>query len=122
MKNKKILAGVVALVIIVAAIVIYNLNKVTYTKEFTYLPQYKSMQAQKYQKPKGNQFGNAIFKVEGVKSNDYFDNYKKILKKDGWTIVKENKPTYMEAKKDKHIAKINIMDAKSYLNILIWSK
>lgn len=125
MKNKKILFGVAAIVvaiIVVATVVVYNLNKVTYTKEFSYFPQYKGMKVQKYQPAKNKEFGNAIFKVEDVKYKDFLNNYESILKKDGWNIVKAAKPMDLEAKKNGHIVRIHVLDSKGYLTVLIWSR
>ncbi|KEI16747.1 hypothetical protein [Clostridium haemolyticum] len=122
MKNKKILYSIIAIIVIITGIFIFNSRKITYTKEFTYLPQYKNMRVEKCQPVKDNQFGNAVYKLEGVDYKKFINNYVKILKRDGWTVVKENKPEDIEVKKDKHIAKIHAVDSKDYVTILIWTK
>lgn len=122
MKNRKILYSIIAIILIIIGIFIFNSRKITYTKEFSYLPQYKNMKVEKCQSVKDNQFGNAIYKLEGVEYKDFIDNYGKVLKRDGWTIIKENKPEDIEVKKDKHIAKIHAVNCKDYVTILIWTK
>ncbi|WP_032122646.1 hypothetical protein [Clostridium amazonitimonense] len=123
MKNKKILYSVMGIIlIIIIGVVSFNSRKITYTKEFGYLPQYKNMKVEKYQPSEKEQFGNAIYKLEGVEYKNFINNYGKILKRDGWTIVKENKPEDIEVKKDNHVVKIHVVDSKDYLIILIWTK
>lgn len=122
MRNKKILYSIVAIIIVIVGIAAFNSRKITYTKEFTYLPQYKNMTVDKYQEPKNNQFGNAIYKLKGVQYKEALNGYEKILKRDGWKITKDNKPEHIEAQKSNHIVKINAVDSKGYITILIWTK
>lgn len=122
MENKKPLIIIVILAVIaIIAITTYS-QRVTYTEEFTYLPQIKGMEIEKYEEAKDDQFGNAIYKIQGEKYEDFLTKYEKILSKDGWKITEENKPENLEATKGEHIARINVVDSKEDLMILLWSK
>lgn len=125
MQNKKKLITISALVSIVVitiiGIYIYS-QRLTYTKEFTYLPEVRGMKVEKYEKPKDSQFGNAIYKIEGKRYKSFLPKYKKFLVKDGWKITKEKSPENLEATKDNHVAKLNVVDSKEGLTILIWTK
>lgn len=123
MKNKKILYGtIIGIIIVIIVVFAFNSRKMTYTKEFTYLPQYKSMKVDKYQPTKNNQFGNAVYKLQGAQYKQALNDYEKILKRDGWKITKDGKPEHVEAEKSNHVVKINAVDSKGYVTILIWTK
>lgn len=122
MKNRKILYSIIGIIIVIVGVIGFNSRKITYTKEFTYLPQYKNMKVEKYQKVQNNQFGNAVYKLQRAQYKEALNGYEKILKRDGWTIVKENKPEDIEVKKEKHIAKIHAVNSKDYVIILVWTK
>ena len=122
MKNKKIITGVLALIIIVTAVVIFNLTKITYTKEFSYLPKYKNMLVNKYEPSKNEQFGNAVYYVSNGDYEKFLTKYQKVLEKDGWKITVDKKPENLEATKDKHIVRINVVNSKEKLMLLIWTK
>ncbi|WP_050608142.1 hypothetical protein [Clostridium niameyense] len=122
MKNKKtILSSIVILIIILGAF-IFNSQRISYTKEFTYHPKYKNMQVQKSESAKRDNLGNAVYKVKGTKYKSYLKGYKRVLEKDGWKIIKDNNLENIEAKKDGHITKINVVDAKDHLIVLVWTK
>ena len=123
MKKRTIIICAVALVLIVTAVVvIFNLTKVTYTKQFSYLPKYNNMQVDKYTPPKGNQFGNAVYNVANGDYNSFLTNYEKVLQKDGWKITLDKKPANIEATKAKHIVRINVVKAKAKLAMFVWAK
>lgn len=122
MKNKKIIYSILVIILIIVGIISVNLRKIKYTKEFTYLPQYKNMKVDKYEPTKEEQFGNAVYKVENEDYDTYLKKYEKVLKKDGWKINKDEKPSTIEAEKGKHIVKINVVDSKESLIVLIWTK
>lgn len=124
MKNKKNLYGILALVLIlvVGSIAIYSSRKITYTKEFEYIPKYKNMVSEKYEPAKDGAFGNAVYYVDGVKYEDYLKNYQKLLERDGWKVEKDNKPNDMELTKGEHILRINAVNSKDKLIVLLWTK
>ncbi|HEY8890088.1 MAG TPA: hypothetical protein VIM70_07510 [Clostridium sp.] len=124
MKNKKIITGILALIIIVIAtvVIILNLSKVTYTKEFRYLPKYKNMLVNKFEPSKGEQLGNAVYYVSNGDYEKYLTKYQKVLEKDGWKITVDKKPVSIKTTKEKHIATINVVNADKKLMILIWTK
>jgi len=121
-KSKKIIIGAIALAIIAAIIVAFNLTKVTYTKEFNYLPQYTDMKVVQFTPPKNEQFGNAVYYVSNEDYQKFLTNYQKVLQRDGWKITQDKKPENLEATKDKHIVRINVVNAKGKLTVLIWTK
>lgn len=121
-KSKVIISSIVAITILVVAVVGVLNNKVKYTKEFSYLPQCKEMKLEQSEPGKDDQLGNAVYKVENEDYDTYLKKYEKVLKKDGWKINKNEKQSSIEAEKDKHIARINVVDSKDSLTVLIWTK
>lgn len=122
MKKKKIAYGVMFMLIIIGGIFILYSNGVRYTNEFVYLPKYKSMKADTYQPIQENQFGNAVYTLKKVKYENFLANYEKVLLKDGWQVTQDKKPESIEVTKGEHIARINAVNSKDYITILIWTK
>lgn len=122
MKKKSIIISLICMAIIVGIIFLFNSQKIVYTKEYNYLPQYKNMIVDKYEPSKNDQFGNAIYKLKGVDYNDFLNKYEKVLVRDGWKVTGGKKPENIEVTKGEHIAKINAVNSKDYITILIWTK
>lgn len=97
-------------------------QKVSYLEEFSYLPGVTGMKVDQFEEAEGDGFANAIYKIKDEDYEDFLDKYEEILLKDGWEIAEENKPENLEATKDDHIARINVVDSKEELMILIWAK
>lgn len=121
-KSKVIISSSVTIIILFAVLVGILNSKVKYTKEFSYLPQCKEMKLEQSEPGKDDQFGNAVYKVKNEGYDTYLKKYEKVLKKDGWKINKDEKPSSIEAEKDKHILRINVVDSKDSLTVLIWTK
>lgn len=122
MKNKKWILTIITLGIITAALIFNMNNRVKYTNEYPYLPTYKNLQVDKYELPKNGQFGNAIYYVKESKYDNFLLEYQKIFVKDGWKITSDKKPESFEAVKGEHIAKVNAVNSKDKIIVLIWTK
>lgn len=83
--------------------------KITYTKEFSYLPTYDNMEFQSITTPTDkNKMLTAKYIIKSTTTDKVLNDYAGILKKDGWTVnmslYKDGKPFSAAAQKDKHIA------------------
>jgi uncharacterized lipoprotein YehR (DUF1307 family) len=130
---KKILYIAMTLVIAISLVACgtQNLNKVnngnnikiSYTKEFTYLPSYNGVKATSFTAAtKKNQLGIAKYTVKNVTDTKVYEDYEGILKNDGWTITKDKKYFSIVAKKNKHIADIIIQKAGKDIILMVISK
>lgn len=125
MRNKKglVIVGLATICVVMTIIIFLNNNsKVSYTKEFAYLPKYKNMQVETFEDTKDGQFGNAVYTLKGVKYKTFLSKYEKVLIRDGWKVAEDKKPESIEVTKGDHIARINAVDSKSYITILLWTK
>ena len=76
---------------------------ITYTKEFSYLPAYSGMKLQSFTPSKASgDVSTAKYIIKVINWKEILQNYENILKKDGWTISQDNKPTCLVAKKGTH--------------------
>ena len=96
---KKIL---IILITIMFSIPLISCGKVTYTKEFSYLPSQKEMTLKSFEKPTKDRMGVATYVVKNQKSKDVIETYQKQLKKDGWKITDDKKPASITAEKEGH--------------------
>lgn len=84
-------------------------NKITYTKEFTYLPSYNGVQSTKYTPANTKQpLAKAQYTIKNTQDAKVFEDYETILKKDGWTITQEVKVISFSAKKENHLVNVSI--------------
>ncbi|MDQ7095371.1 hypothetical protein REC12_17410 [Desulfosporosinus sp. PR] len=78
----------------------------TYTKEFSYLPAYGSMEYQSLTQTPQKQ-STARYLIKNTTPEKVLNGYADILKNDGWTInwsyTKDKKPASLVAQKDNHI-------------------
>ncbi|NMM65110.1 hypothetical protein HBE96_21225 [Clostridium sp. P21] len=93
-------------IIIMFSLTLISCGKITYTKEFEYLPSYKQMTLKTFQKPTKDGMGIATYTIKNKKSKDVLESYEKQLKKDGWKITEDKKPTSITAEKEGHKAVI----------------
>ena len=115
MRNKLIVT-----VLIISILAITGCSpKVTYLEEFSYLPAVEGMEVDDFEEAKGDGFGNAIYKIADEDYEDFLDKYEEILVKDGWEITEENKPENLEATKDNHTARINVVDINEELQVSV---
>jgi hypothetical protein len=80
-------------------------NKITFTKEFSYLPMYSSTMKLASYSPavsKSNGFSTARYTINNSNNADVLLNYEKILKKNGWSIYDDHKPYSFGAQKGTH--------------------
>ncbi len=122
-KKKTIIAIIIPIIIIAILIIAYTVYKfkVSNLKEFTYIPEIESTKIERFEPSKDGNFGNASYKVKGD-YNTYLVNYKKQLEKDGWKISSEKEKSFLEAKKDEHVLRIQVVNTKGELTVLLWSK
>ena len=100
-----------------------NASSVTYTKEFSYLPAYSSgMKADSVSQPNKEGFILGNYTVKNTTNTKIFENYENTLKKNGWTITKEQKPTSFTIKKGTHQATILLLQNNKDVKMLIASK
>lgn len=96
---KKILS---ILIVVSLAIFTISCSKVTYTKEFPYLPSYKEMTLKNFEESTKDKMGIATYVIKNKKPSDVLKDYEKQLKKDGWKITEDKKPASIAAEKDGH--------------------
>ncbi|OFI05809.1 hypothetical protein CLOACE_15040 [Clostridium acetireducens DSM 10703] len=78
---KKKLISILAIFALILILVIYNNNKIIYTKQFTYLPKYNDVKLENFEKPRKEQIGTATYKIKDSKSQNVMNDYFKKLKK-----------------------------------------
>ncbi len=99
MKNK--LAG--ALSIFTSLFMLTSCGgKTTPTKEFNYLPQVNDMKVEEHKEATKDEMGTATYTIKDTTSEKAMDDYFKKLKKDGWEITEDQRPTLIKAKKEAH--------------------
>jgi len=108
--------------IIVFSLTLIACGKVTYTKEFSYLPIQKAMTLKAFVKPTKKQMGVATYVVKNIKSKEALENYEKQLKKDGWKITIDKKPISITAEKDGHKTVIVPTQTKEDVQLTVVSK
>lgn len=83
-----------------------NASKVSYTKEFLYLPAYANMEFQSATQPDKNQNITARYLLKNTTPDKVLNDYGDILKKNGWTLnwnyTEDKKPYSFVAQKDQH--------------------
>lgn len=99
---KKLLCPI--LIFILSFLLISCGNKTSYTKEISYLPSYGGNVKLEGSASKNDKTGftTATYVIENTSNKDVLNNYKKLLKDDGWTITQDLTPNSMAAKKDTH--------------------
>lgn len=90
------------LMTVVLSLALTSCGKVTYTKEFSYLPSQKEMTLKNFNKPTEDKMGTAIYILKNKKSEDVLNEYEKQLKKDEWKITEDKKPNLIKAEKGEH--------------------
>jgi hypothetical protein len=73
-------------------------RKVPYTKEIPYLPSMQGMVFEKEEKS-NEKSKNYVYDINNTTYEKVLENYEPILKKDGWKITEDKKPTYISATK-----------------------
>lgn len=92
-------------------------TKVSYTKEISYLPSYSSDAKLDSSAPanKKTGFTTATYIIPNTTNKDVLQNYKDILKKDGWTITQDMTPNSLAAKKGNHT--VSLMPKQNYSDV-----
>lgn len=98
-------------------------SNIVYTKEFSYLPAYSSSMKAVSTSPSNN-FGlsTANYDIKNTTNTEVFETYENLLKKDGWTIVKDQKPYNIMAKKGAHQVTIVMMQSEKDIKLIIMAK
>lgn len=100
-------------------------TKITYTKEYPFLPAYEGMSLEKFTPAPTNEgLGDASYIIKDAKLEDILSKYEKILSKDGWKITKDDKPGAIIIEKDKHKALLvtQLTGDKNSVRMLIFAK
>lgn len=98
-------------------------TKITYTKEFTYLPSYNGVKTTQFTPATAKApLATAKYTVKNTKDTEVYQNYESILKKDGWTITQQKKYFSISAKKGTHIANVLIQKLGNDIELIILSK
>jgi hypothetical protein len=97
---------------------------VTYTKEFSYLPAYSSnFKADSTPSvDKATGFNKATYTIKNTTNTEVFQNYESILKNNGWTIIQDQKPYSIVAKKDTHQATFVTQAVGKDVKLLVYTK
>lgn len=95
-------------------------NKITYTKEIPYMPSYAGMKSTEFNPATTKEpLAKAIYAIKNTTDVKVFEDYEAILKKEGWTITKEQKAASFSAKKDTRIANISISTLTTNKDVLL---
>jgi hypothetical protein len=102
-------------------------TKITYTKELTYFPSYNGINSgvkstQFTPATKKAPFATAKYTIPNTTDTKVYDDYETMLKRDGWTITKEQKYFGISAKKDTHMANILIQKSGKDVILVVISK
>lgn len=96
--------------------------KITYTKELSYLPSYNGIQSAEYTKASKKALAAVKYTIKNTTDTKVYEDYESILKKDGWTITKDQKYFGISAEKDSHMANVIIQKAGKDVILMIISK
>lgn len=112
----KKLSNLLLILILLTALVACG-TKTTYTKEISYLPSYSSdMKLDNFTPTdKKTGFSTASYIISNTTNKDVLQNYKDILKKDGWTITQDLTPNSLAAKKDTH--SVSLIPKQNYADV-----
>ena len=97
-------------------------GKITYTKEFSYLPSQKEMTLKSFVKPTKDAMGTATYTIKSKKSKEVLDAYEKQLKNDKWNITKDKRPASIAAEKAGHKVVIVPTQIKDDVQLTVMSK
>ncbi|WP_407306803.1 hypothetical protein [Desulfosporosinus sp. SB140] len=98
-------------------------SKITYTKEFSYLPSYYGANSTTYTPSNAKEsLAKATYIIQNTKDTKVFEDYEALFKKDGWTITQEQPVASFSAKKGNHSANILIQIFGSDVKLTIQSK
>jgi hypothetical protein len=102
-------------------------GKITYSKEITYFPSYNEVNSavkstQFTPASKKNPFATARYKIPNTTDAQVYADYEAMLKRDGWTITKDQKYFSISAKKDKHMSNILIQKAGKDILLVVIAK
>ena len=64
----------------------------------------------------------AVYTIENKKWGDVLKDYEKVLNKDGWKTVTDNKPTSIGMEKDNHKAALTVVKDNGKIKLFIWSE
>ncbi|MFL0196711.1 hypothetical protein ACJDU8_14265 [Clostridium sp. WILCCON 0269] len=93
------------------------------TKQFSYVPAYNSeMKATCNSSPNKYGVSSSSYTIKNTTRADVLQNYENILKKNGWTITEEHKPSTFTATKDKHRATLIAMQNNKDVDIIMISR
>jgi len=103
--------------------------RVTYTKEFPYLPAYKNMtletaegDAEEEDTQAAGEPIKRTYIVQNVPAENVLAEYEEILNEDGWTTTLDGKPQMIEVKKDEHEAMIIVYEQDDAVKMDITAK
>ena len=98
-------------------------DKITHTTELTYLPSYNGIKSTAYSPATTTApLAKTKFTIKNTTDVKVYEDYKNILKNDGWTITQEQKVISFSAKKDAHSANISIQISGNDVILTVQSK
>lgn len=121
---KKLIVIISTLILSIGLIACGNeASNIIYTKEFSYVPAYNSdMKADSTEPANIAGLSTANYTLKNTTKDKVFDTYENLLKQDGWTITKEQKPANIMATKDIHQVTVVIMQLKEDIKLIIMAK
>lgn len=94
-----------------------------YTKEFTYLPSYNGAQSTEFTPATTKEpLAKARYIIKNTTDVKAYEDYEDILKKEGWTITKEERVINFSVKKDTHTANISLQISGNDVILTVQSK
>ncbi len=103
--------------------------RISYTKEFPYLPSYNNMVAKSNEMENGveneeqtGELKKVTYTIKDVDIENILTEYEKILQDDGWKITLDGKPNMLQIEKDEHTALIVVYSGDNEVLMDITSK
>ncbi len=118
---KKTTLLILVVVMIMTILACAPKEKITYTKEFPYLPAHEAMKLQEFEEGPQGGFGRAVYEIEG-EFDSFLANYEEILKKDSWEITDDKKPDAMTVTKGENTAVMTLYDLEGTTTLIVLAK
>lgn len=97
-----------------------NSSKITYYKEFNYIPKIPDSQLIKFTPAEGEKLASAEYQLPDMELATISKDYQTLLEKDGWTIKPDKDNLFLDCKKGTHTAAMlfSMKDQKKVLEIV----
>lgn len=105
--------------------------RISYTKEFPYLPSYKNMVAELEEKNEKqgqenekqlSELQKVTYTIKNAELENVLTEYETILHKDGWKTTLDGKPNMLQLEKENHTALIIVYNQDNAVRLEVTSK